>query len=71
MLSSYTIASRFYITRLVAALKKGNSYAIKFQSAGKRYTPSWSVLPVLGFKRVSPAFRTGKALAGIKLDIAV
>jgi hypothetical protein len=26
----------------------------KFQSVGKRYTPSWSVLPTLGFKCVCP-----------------
>jgi len=30
----------------------------KFQSVGKRYMPSWSVLPILGFKCVCPEIAT-------------
>ena len=34
----------------------------KFQSVGKRYTPSWSGLPALGFKCVCPVRLSAKSM---------
>jgi hypothetical protein len=47
----------------------------KFQSVVKRYTPPWSVFPVLGFKCVCPALTyltiSEERYFGIKLILLV